>query len=78
MVMKKEYMDPAKKMRKPAKKAKQRKYNEAHEDYERAESKELFTYNRQPHGVAQALNRSPEGYSKKPRVKPSTKKRPQN
>lgn len=76
--MKKEYMDPSKKMRKPAGKAKQRKYSEKLEDYERDLSDKLFNYNKQPHGVAQALNRSPEGYSKKPRVKPSTKRRPQN
>lgn len=71
-------MDASKKMRKPAKKVKQRKYSAAHEDYERKESEKLFTYNRQPHGVAEALNRSSIGYSKKPRVKPSTKRRPQN
>jgi hypothetical protein len=76
--MRKEYMDAPKKMRKPAKRVRQKKYSEAHEDYERGLSDKLFNYNKQPHGVAEALNRASQGYSKKPRVKPSTKRRPQN
>lgn len=76
--MKKEYMDKSKKMTKPAKKVAQHKFGEAYENRLRKKSEKDFTYNNAPHGIAQALNRSHEGYSNKPRVKPSTKKRPQN
>lgn len=71
MVMKKEKMAPSKKMRKPAKKVAQRKYAAADEKYDR--KKEYKPIKKNPNGIADAMNKSKIGYSKKPRVKPSKK-----
>jgi hypothetical protein len=76
--MKKEFMEPSKKMKKPAKKVAQHKFLEANEKMLRKKSEKEFTYKNAPYGIAMAMNRSQEGYSKKPRVKPSSKRRPEN
>lgn len=71
MVMKKEKMAPSKKMRKPGKKVAQRKYTAADEKYDRKNAYKPIKKN--PDGIADAMNKSKIGYSKKPRVKPSKK-----
>ena len=66
---------PKKKMQKPAKKVAQRKYTAADEAYDKKMSKkELMS--KKPDDIADAMNKSKIGYSKKPRVKASTKKKP--
>lgn len=71
MVLKKEKMAPSKKKQKPAKKVMQRKYTAADEKYDR--KKEYKSVDKNPDGIADAMNKSKIGYSKKPRVKPSKK-----
>ncbi len=72
----KEAMPPSKKMAKPAAKVKQRKYAEDKEKYDYDEKvKEGKKNPGKPVGISQALDMSKEGYSKKPRVQPSKKRK---
>lgn len=66
---------PKKKMVKPAKRVSQRLYNADKEEYDEKKRKKDLK-GRKPSDIADALNKAKEGYSKKPRVKPSTKKKP--
>lgn len=67
---------PKKKMVKPAKKVAQRKFNAAEEKFDEMENKKDNKSMKKPMDIADALNKAKQGYSKKPRVKASTKKRP--
>lgn len=68
---------PKKKMVSPSKKkVAQRKVNAAEEKYDEMENKKYNKSDKKPMDIADALNKAKQGYSKKPRVKPSTKKRP--
>lgn len=70
----KEKMAPSKKMQKPAKRVKQRKYVEADEEYDVKQDRKSRNKRRKPADIGAALNKAKEGYSKKPRVKPSKKR----
>jgi len=72
--MKKEKMAPSKKMQKPAARVEQRKYAADKEKYDKKMSREIGDYDSRPKGIADAMNRASEGYSKKPRVVKSKKK----
>ncbi len=69
--MKKEKMAPTKKKQKPAKRVMQRKYAEDKEKYDK--KKAYPSIKKNPAGIAEAMDKSKIGYSKKPRVKPSSK-----
>lgn len=71
----KEKMPPPKKMAKPAKRVKQRLYDEDKEKHDDAvEVREGRKFTPKPRGIAQAMDQAKEGYSKKPRVIPSKKR----
>ena len=63
---------PKKTMVKPAKRVAQSKYNADMEKYTNKKSKKSIM-GKKPAGISSALNKAKEGYSKKPRVKPSKK-----
>lgn len=72
MKKKKEKMAPSKKMVKPSKRVSQRKYTQADEKYDKREDF-IDNKKKKPAGIATAMNKAKEGYSKKPRVKASKK-----
>lgn len=67
-------MPPSKKMQKPASRKKQRDYAEDMEDYEVKRSKK-DNGRKKPADISAAMNKAKEGYSKKPRVMPSKKRK---
>lgn len=70
----KEAMPPSKKInKKGGKKMAGRKYSEVLEEYDEREGMEDNHPARKPADISQALRRSKEGYSKKPRVKAQKK-----
>lgn len=65
---------PKKKMVKPVKKrTAQRKGAAAEEAFDQMENKKYNKSDKKPMDIADALNKSKQGYSKKPRIKLSTK-----
>jgi len=65
----KEKMPPSKAKTKPGKKVEGIKYAQALESYEEKEEYLASRSKGKPDGIAQALQKAKEGYSKKPRVK---------
>lgn len=63
---------PKKKMQKPAKRVAQRKYTADDEKYDAMQHNKMLA-KKKPFDIADALNKAKQGYSKKPRVKPSKK-----
>ncbi len=71
----KEAMPPSKKLvKKGGKKVAGRKYSQAKEEYDDKIGDEDNHPSSKPADISGALRRAKEGYSKKPRVKPSKKK----
>ena len=75
-MVRKEAMPPSKKLKKPGKKVAQRKYNADKEKFDKKMSVKDNSWKKTPSGIAEAMDKASEGYSKKPRVKPSKKKGP--